>query len=295
MKPISKGAEKVGLISIGALETKIPIVLYPLLLSADIALGVYKNYDYPQDLSVEIVNEIKSLLHNETLKSVFFDLRVHNWANTRYARHSRILSRSIQEICSDLEISSSLILSNGGQLIGNAVGVYYEMMEAGEVLRGEGPLDLTKFALEMGADFLIMMKRVQQRIEAKKWLRDKIVSRNLMDAGKEMLSQASSHFVFTEKLKYSSKKKGYIHHLVMPELQTLRSELASTHPGIGFSFLKKTGDWVEKGDDIIEVCLPKGQENPLEEGIIQKAFVISTDPPNYQPLILEKPGLRLFS
>jgi thymidine phosphorylase len=295
IRPISKGAEKVGLISIGSLEVKIPFVLYPLLLSADIVLGVYKNYDYPQDLSVEVINEIKTLLHNEKVKGVFFDLRVHNWTNGQYIRHSRILSQSLQEICRDLEISSSIILSNGGQLIGNAVGAYYEMIEAGEALKGEGPLDLTKFTLEMGADLFIMVKRTQQKIEAKKWLRDKIVSRDLADVGKEMLSQASSYFDSTEKLKYSSKKKGYIHHLAMSELHTLRSELASNHPGIGFSFIKKTGDRVEKGDDIIEVCLPAGQENPLEEEIFQKAFVISADPPNYQPLILERSGLRLHS
>lgn len=294
-KSISKDAEKVGLISIGSLEVKIPFVLYPLLLSADIVLSVYKNYDYPQDLSIEVIDEIKSLLHNEKVKGVFFDLRVHNWTNNQYAKHSRILTQSLQEMCRDLEMTSSIILSNGGQLIGNAVGEFYEMMEAGEVLTGEGPLDLTKFALEIGADLLIMMKRSQQRIEAKKWLRDKIVSRELTDAGNELLSQASSFFVFTEKIKYSSIKKGYVHHLAMSELHTLRSELASTHPGIGFSFIKKTGDWVEKGDDIIEVCLPKGQENPFKEGTFQNTLVISTDPPDYQPLILERPGLRSHS
>jgi len=294
-KPISKDADNVGFFSIGSVEEKIPFVLYPFLSSSDVFLCVYKNYDYPEDLSDDVMDEIKSLLHTENMKGVVFDIKVHDWTNTQHLRHSRNLSRSLQDICSDLAINSSAILSNGGQLIGNAVGFFYERMEAREVLRGAGPLDLTKFALEIGADILLMTKRARQRIEAKKWLRDKIINGELSDAAEEILSQASSCFASTERIKIFSPKKGYVHHLAMNEIHSLKSELASAHPGSGFSLRKKTGDWIEIGDDIVEVYLPEGQNNPLEEEAYKKAFVISTDPPNHQPLILEKLELRLHS
>lgn len=292
-KPASKNADNVGLFSFGSVEEKTPFVLYPFLLSSDIVLRAYKNYDYPDNLSVEARDEIKSLVHTENLKGVVFDIRVRDWTHTQNLRHARNLSRSLRKICSDLAINSSEILSNGGQLIGDAVGVFFEMMEARDVLKGAGPPDLTKFTFEIGADFLLMTKRARQMIAAKKWLRDQIVNGKLTHASEEISSQISSCPVSSEKIRIPSQKNGYVHHLAMNEIHSLKSKLASAHPGNGFSLIKKTGDWIEIGDDIVEVYLPEGQKNPLEEKAFKKAYVISTDPPHHQPLILEKINHRL--
>ena len=282
-KPISSAVERVSLISIGSLEKKISFILYPLLLSSDVVLNLYKSYDYPQDLSIELINDIHKLLRNKNLKNVVFDLRILNWTNTSHLRHSRFLSQTLQDICNDLEINASIILSNGSKLIGNAVGVLSEMREVSEILKGTGPPDLTKFALELGADFLMMTKKADQRIEAKIWLRDKIL-------GGELSLHCPD---FSEKGKFLSLKKGYVHHLAMDELHALKAELANTHPGNCLLLKKKPGDWVEKGEDLIEFYFPKGKKNPLKQESCQKVFVISTDPPSHQPLILERLGLNL--
>ncbi len=272
--------EKVGLLSVGSIENKIPFSLSPLLLSSNLVLSIYKNYAYPKNLSPELVNKIEALLCKSDTQNIIFDLRVHDWSNAQHLKHSRTLSQSLQSVCRDLGINTSIILSNGGQLLGNAVGVFSEMKEATEVLTGEGPLDLTKFTVEIGADFLLMMKKVHQKIEAKKWLRDKIIHGDFSPFCPD----------FTEKTKLLSPKKGYIHHLVMEEIYLLRSELATVHPAIGLSLLKKPGDWVEKGEEIVEVNLPQGQQNPIKQEICHKVFVFSSEPPNFQPLILERLG-----
>jgi len=293
--PVSSRAEKVGLFSIGSLEDKIPYVLYPLLLSSNIALSVYKNYKYPKDLSLELISEIKSSLRKENMKYVIFDLRIQNWTNTRYYNHSRLLSQSLQDNCDELEINSSIILSNGDQLIGNTVGVFTEMMEAGEVLGGKGPADLTKFALEIGADFLLMTRKAQQSLDAKKWLRDKIISGELSETGKKTITQAASFLDLTERFRLFSPRNGYVHHLAMDGLHALKSELTNTHPGICIFLKKKPGDRIEKGENMIELYLPMGQKNSLKQETCQKVFDISSDPPNHQPLMLERLGLNLHS
>ncbi len=277
--------EKVGLFSVGSIENKIPFSLSPLLLSSDLILSSYKNYAYPENLSPELVYKIEALLSKNEIHNVVFDLRVHNWSNPQHLRHSRTLSQSLQAACHDLGINTSIILSNGGQLLGNAVGVMSEMKEATKVLTGEGPLDLTKFTVEIGADFLLMMKKAHQKIDAKKWLRDKIMHGDFSPFCPD----------FTEKTKLLSPKKGYIHHLVMEEINLIRSELAAVHPAIGLSLLKKPGDWVEKGEEIVEMNLPQGQRNPINQEICHKVFVFSAEPPIFQPLILERLGLNLHS
>jgi pyrimidine-nucleoside phosphorylase len=286
-KSAPKGAEKAGLITIGSFEDKIPFILYPILLTADIVLYPYKNFHCPQDISVEVIDEIKDLIQKKKMKSVVIDLRVQNWSDNRILRHSRALSSSLQDICLDFSIDSSIILSNGDQLIGNAVGPLYEMIEACKVLKGEGPPDLTKFALEISAELLVATKKAQHRRDAKTWLRDKIIDRDFSGTETEITSQASFPTVSTRKIKFSSQKPGYIHHLAMNELHSLRSALAAVNLGIGFSLIGKAGDRIEPGDDIFEVYLPEGQQNPLDEKAYQRALVISSDPPDHQPLILE--------
>ncbi len=287
-KSTPRGMEKAGLISIGSLEDKIPFTIFPILLSAGIVLSAYKNFYYPQAISVELINKIKDLIQKARMKSVVIDLRVHNWMDNRILRRSRTLSRSLQDFCQNLSIDSSIILSNGSQLIGNAVGPLHEMIEASKVLKGEGPPDLTKFAVEISAEFLVAAKKAQHRRDAKTWLRDKIIDGNFSGAGTEIVSKASFPTVSTEKIKFSSQKPGYIHHLAMNELHSLRSVLAAANLGIGFSLIRKAGDRIEPGDDIIEVYLPEEQQNPLDENSYQKVLVISSIPPDHQPLILEK-------
>ncbi|UCE39826.1 MAG: hypothetical protein JSV17_10080 [Candidatus Aminicenantes bacterium] len=284
-RPTPCGTEKVGLFSVGSFEEKLPLVLSPLLFSSDLILSNYKNFAYPRGLSVELITEIKNQLQKTNIKIIVFDLRIHGWINTPTLRRSRILSKSLQDLCDGLQISNSIILSNGDNLIGKAVGVFSENMEAKEVLRGKGPPDLTKFALEIGADFLMMTEKAHQRIEAKKWLRDKIIKGELH----------SSQPYFAEITTISSHKKGYVHHFVLDKLHALRAFLSSTHPGIGFFLTKKPGDWVAKGDAIVDVYHPKGQKNPLRQEACQKIFKLSADPPNHQPLILERLGLNLHS
>ena len=284
-KPVSVGAEHAGLISIGSLEDKLPIILTPLLSSSGIILESCKNFAYPRELSVELIDKIKHQLQKKNIKSVVFDLRIQGWTNTPNLKRSRILSRSLQDFCDNLRINNSIFLSNGDHFFGNAVGRFSEKMEAREVLGGEGPPDLTKLALEIGSDYLLMTQKAHQRIEAKKQLRDKIISGEF----------TSSRPGFAEKTAIPSRKKGYIHHLALDKLNALRINLSLAHPGLGLVLSKKPGDWVAKGDVVANVYVPEGQRNPIEQRTFQELLVMSHAPPNHQLLMLERLGLNIHS
>jgi len=152
-----------------------------------------------------------------------------------------------------------------------------------------------KFTLEIAADLVSMAKRSKNRQEAKKWLRDKIISGEFSQIANEALKQAVPILKGFKKCRLSISTEGYVHHLDMNRLHSLKSELASVHPDIGFFLLKKTGDRIEEGNDILEVFIPEGIEIPLEIDAFHRSFVISDDPPKYQPLILERMGPKLPS
>ena len=142
-----------GIISIGSHEEKIPFVLPRLMISTGIHLSLSYSIDFPNGKLEELTDRIESILREKRVRGVVFDVRVPGWPGIGQIKTAQVLSQTLREICSRQKISSSAFLSNGCQPLGNLMGIPFEIIEAENVLRGNGPLDLTKFALEIGVDF----------------------------------------------------------------------------------------------------------------------------------------------
>ncbi len=284
-----------GLISFGALEDKAPLILSPLILPADVTLVLYKNYDYPKIHVNDFLKTVLSVLHEKELTGLVFDLRVRGWLNVQHMMRVRNLSQSLQNICDSIKVNSSVFLSNDHQPMGSAIGANVELLEAADVLKGEGPPDLTKFILEIGTDLLLLAKKFQQKSEAKKFLKDKILEGKAVAALKRLNKDFLPILSEKEKMRILSSQKGYVCQISMETLARIKSQLISYSPRNGFTLHKKIGDRIEKGDPLVEVFLNKGQyTHPLKLDIL-KAFVITSYPPDFQPLILEKPEIRILS
>lgn len=295
MKPEKRGLENVGIISIGSHEEKIPYVLSRLMFSTGVILSLSESFDYPRGHLEELTHRIESTLQYKGVRGVVFDVRVRGWPESKPLETAQALSQVLQDICSRQQISSSVFLSNGCQPLGNFMGTQFEIIEAEGVLGGNGPFDLTKFALEIGADLLLMAKKVRQKKDGKQILRDKIIRDEISFSGEKMSAESSALFSSLKKMTISSKKKGYVHHLAVDEIHSLKSELTASFNGSGFALLKKTGDPIEKGEGIVRVFLVGGEKKPQWKSKFRKVFKILSDPPEFQPFILERSELRLLS
>jgi thymidine phosphorylase len=289
-----RGSQNVGLISLGSIDEKIPLILYTLLLSADITLSLYQNYHVPPSPSSDFLEEIKRILLNAEPKAIVFDLKVQDWPHFQNLKQSRKLAHALQEICSFRQISSSVVLSSGSQQLGNYIGLPYEILEAREVLEGTGPPDLVKFALEIGSDFLLLTKKAQHKMEANIFLKEKIVSGELSSRAGKILGTFSSCLDTKIKKRINSLIDGYLHHWVPEELLALKLKLLSSLPGSGFSLLKKHGDKISRGDEIAYIYLSGDQQKLWSDESFEKAFVVSDEPPDFRPFILEKSEMRFF-
>ncbi len=222
-----------------------------------------------------------------------FDLRVYGWSETQSLKKARDLGQSLQNICDDLQINSSVFLCNGHQPLGNAFGTTYEFIEAGNVLKGEGPFDLKKHAIEIGSDLLLLTKKFQQKIEAKKFIKDEIIEGRAIHKSMIFKECAPSDVSVKKNTEISSPRNGYIHCLSMKAILETKSTLGFSCPGNGMRIIKKVGDRTEKGDLLVEIFAPQNKEMYRIRKDIQKAYIISAKPPDFQPLILERPGIRM--
>ncbi len=288
INPERKGLENVGLISLGSIDEKIPLILYPLLLSVDITLGCYRKHSFPPIPSRAFFDGIKRLIQNVEGKAIVFDLRVQDWPDFHRLRQSREFAHSLQHICSLQHISSSVILSSSSQQPGNLLGIPFEILEASEVLNGKGPADLVKFALEIGADFLLLTKRVRHKMDAHILLKEKILSGKASSLAQGILGTSSPYLFAQTKKRIYSPEKGYLHHWNPNTLLTLKNKFSTSFPGSGFALLKRYGDKLKIGDPIAETFLSEDPKKYDADNDFKRACVISSKPPDFRPFILER-------
>ena len=218
---------------------------------------------------------------------------MYGWTETQSIKKARDLSQSLQNICDDLQINSSVFLCNGHQPLGNAFGTTYELIEAGNVLKGDGPFDLKKYAIEIGSDLLLLTKKFQQKIEAKKFIKEEIIKGRAVYKPMIFKESSPSNISSKKNIGISSPRKGYIHCLSMEAILETKSTLGFSCPGNGMRIIKKVGDRTEKGDLLVEIFTLQNKEMYRIGKEIQKAYTISVKPPDFQPLILERPGIRM--
>lgn len=239
------------------------------------------------------LKNIQSFLIKQRPYGIVFDLRVRGWPETQSLKKAKDLGQSLQNICDDLQVNSSVFLCNGHQPLGNAFGMTYELIEAGDVLKGRGPFDLKKYAIEIGSDLLLLTKKFQQKIEAKKFIKDEIIKGRAVYKPMKLKEGSTANISFEKNIEISSPQKGYIHCLPMDTFLEMKSKLSFSSPGNGMRIIKKIGDSTEEGDILAKIFTPQNKETNRIEKRMRKAYIISAKPPDFQPLILEKSGLRM--
>ena len=289
-----KGSENVGLISWGSCDEKIPLILYTLLLSTDIALNFYRNYPFPPSYSSAVLEEITDFIQHIEGRAIVFDLRIQDWPDFQNLRQSRELGHTLQDVCSHRHINSSVILSSGSQQLGSLIGFPFEILETREVLEGKGPPDLVKFALEIGSDFLLLTKKTQHKMEAHILLKEKIVSGEASSLANGIWGTSSPYLDARTKKQVSSPTQGYLHHWNPKVLLTIKNKFSTSFSGSGFSLLKKHGDKIKKGDPIAEAFLLEDHKPYKADDDFIRAYNISAEPPDFRPFILERLEMKFF-
>jgi pyrimidine-nucleoside phosphorylase len=280
---------RVGIISFGDREDKVFFVLSPLFSSVDLVLASYKNFDYPKNSLDNCEKNIKIFLRDLRISAIVFDLKVKAWPNIGPLMVARETALSIKKFCESQKIGASFILRNSYQPLGYAVGTSYEKWEAWEVLQGKGPFDLTKLTLEIGADMLLITKRFDRRIEAKKYLKKKIIEGEAIHKFKELEKNAPPFpLVLTEKKRLNSSRKGYLHNFSMQNFEHSKSEFFMQHAECGFFIKKKVGDWINQGESLVNFYVPSQLMDPKLDKRFSTIFKISDHPPDFLPFILDR-------
>jgi len=253
-----------------------------------------------------LLNYFLSGLRVSSVNSAVFNIKIGEGSLIQKSRDGRNLAQSLKSAFKRMQINTSFFLTDLSQPIGRALGNSLEIREAIEILKGSGPLDLLKLALEFGSDMLLFADKTMSKGEAKEILKKKILSGDGLKKFREIIKTQKgdariidndSLLPFSEeRIKIRSSKTGFIQKINTRKLYSVylkcvaqeRKQTDSGNRGIGFLLQKKSGDWVKKGESLVEVHLNSKVSRSWTEDEFQEIFLISETPPPFQPLIIER-------
>ncbi len=202
--------------------------------------------------------------------AICLDVKVGNGAFMTDLEEAKKLAILMVQIGKLAGKSVKAILTNMDEPLGFAVGNTLEVIEAIETLQGKGPKDLESVVLEIGS-YLLEDAGIAKKEEAMALLKSKLENGEALQKLVELVTAQggdASYILNPEKFKRATQvlplkaqQSGYIDSMVTIDIGLAAAYLGAGRetvdgvidPAVGIIFKKKIGDYVQKGDVILEV------------------------------------------
>ena len=242
----------------------------------------------------------------EGAEGYVFDVKVGQGAFMRTMEEARALSTSLVSVSSEMGKKASALITSMEQPLGEMVGNALEVKESIDALKGEGPADLIELTLQLGAEMLHLAGMVRDIEGGLDVLKGKLQSGEALDRFREMVSwQAGDSRVVDDYLQLPQAKErwemrspsdGYISKLDAYEVGLAVKRLGGGReslqqkidPSVGIRCRKKMGEWIGKGEILMEIYYNNSQQlSKVIEGL-SSAVELSPEKVAPPPLIREE-------
>ncbi len=217
--------------------------------------------------------------------AILLDVKYGDGAFMNTIEEAKELARTMIEIGDSLGKDTRATISNMSQPLGYAIGNSLEVKEAIDTLNGHGPEDLLELCLQAGSHMLIQAQKTDSLITARKMLEDAIESKKALRTLCAMVKAQGGDDAFIrhpemfpkakEVIPVYSKKTGYVKDLKAKPLGIVSMKLGGGREktdddidySVGLVLHKKIGDFVRKGEVLVEVHTNTGLSQELETEI----------------------------
>ncbi len=203
----------------------------------------------------------------EGIDGLVLDVKFGNGAFMKDYYKAKELCRYLVQIGKKFGVKTMGVLTDMNDPLGNYIGNSLEVMEAIDCLKGQGPDDLMEVTLIL-SELILEIAHIKG---GQKLLLQKIKNKKALSKFKEMIEhQGGDSRIFDDysklpiarsRTKYLSPKTGYIHNIDTFKLGMFATKLGAGRlkkediidPSCGFRVYKKTGDFVKKGEPLLEI------------------------------------------
>lgn len=219
-------------------------------------------------------------------KTIIFDVKVGSGAFMKNLKDAEELTSWLIEIGESFGKEIKAVISDMNQPLGYTVGNLLEVIEAIETLKGNGPQDLKELAIE-----------VVGTITSKDLAEESLKNGRAFDKFNEMVKVQGgdiSKLSLSAKIyDFSISDSGYVERLdayligeavrVLGAGRYRKEDIID--PNVGVVLKKKIGDYINKGETILEIYYNDEEKLKNSLGLIKKAVSISQNEIRRPPLI----------
>jgi len=205
----------------------------------------------------------------EGIQGLVLDVKIGNGAFMKKTEDAHMLGNMLKRIGGHFGITTDIVYSNMNQPLGRTAGLWCEVREAIDSLKGNGPADTMEITYELGSH-LLLQAGISDKLDHAVTLQKSIIdSGKALDKFLEMVETQGGNPETIEQYKklhlpqyngeITADKSGFIQSINTYEigLATVvlgcgRAKLSdSIDPSAGMEFVKKTGEDIQKGKPII--------------------------------------------
>ncbi len=232
---------------------------------------------------------------------IVLDVKIGEGAFMKTLEDAKALSRIMVKIGENFGKKIIAFITDMSEPLGFAVGNKLEVVEAIQTLQGNGPKDLHKLCLEIGAYLVYHAKLTESLDQAREMIEQKIQNLEASDIFKTMLETQNgtypdlNDYIHTKGIiSVKSESSGYVKKLNALDIGLAAMRLGAGRatkddtidPDVGIVLNKKVGDKVEKGEELAYIYNNK-DDITEEVKTVLNAFTITTEFQEKKPLIIE--------
>lgn len=252
--------------------------------------------------TVESIPLIASSIMSKKLASgadaFVIDVKVGNGALMKTREDAEELARLMIHIGNEHQKKVVCILTNMDEPLGCAVGNALEVEESLEVLKGNGPKDITELVIYLAIHMVRLGKNISFS-EAQKEVQHVLVTGKAVQKFEEFIhnqhGDLSQLSVSKTVISIKSKKSGVISKIDTEALGEIARKLGAGRyekedtidPSVGLKILKKVGDFVIEAEELVQIFV--GQKDISIEEVLS-CFTIQEHFVEPNPLVLETLG-----
>jgi len=252
-----------------------------------------------------IASSIMSKKIASGLDGLVLDVKTGNGAFLKDFNQSKSLAKQMIEIGKGMRKDVVALITDMNQPLGKMVGNATEVVECIETLKGEGPNDLVKLTVTIGAHMLKLAKICNNLDTGKEMLLktlktgkayEKFLKMVIQQGGDEgYLSDMENKAISKNIREVLAVNNGYVSAIDTYKMGTAARILGAGRNkindkidhSVGYEVLAKSGDRIEHKQPLVKIFYNNESRCNQAEKLIKDAYEISNESPHIPPLIHE--------
>lgn len=246
--------------------------------------------------------------------AIVLDVKCGNGAFMPDMESAILLSQYMTEIGYNAGKETIAIVTDMNQPLGRCIGNALEVQEAIEVLRGEGPEDITHLSLVIAAYIILLGQKAKSYEEALDKVKEKLYDGSGLKKLKELIDAQGGDVRVIEDFKFFkaskatdilSQEEGYVTELMAHEIGKAslitgagrETKESTIDLAAGIYLAKKIGDKVQKNDLLARVYCDHQHKTDEASNIVKMAYKIEKtrkDPPKLVKAMVTYDNVKIF-